>query len=74
MHFRLPLQIRIFVHLVGPDGSVQLEATCDRDDFLAVGHAVRANDARHGDAFGFAKIFIGEFGAAAGTRLCSAAL
>ena len=74
MHLGLPLQVGIFVHFVRPDGSVQLEATCDRDDFLAVGHAVRANDARHGDAFGLAKIFIGEFDAAAGTRLCSAAL
>ena len=60
MHLGLPLQVGIFVHFVRPDGSVQLEATCDRDDFLAVGHAVRANDARHGDAFGLAKIFFTE--------------
>src|SRR6266446_7932472 len=60
MHFRLPLQVGIFVHLVGPDGRVQLEATGDGDDFLAVGHAVRADNARNGDAFGLAHVFFGE--------------
>ena len=39
MHFRLPLQVRILVHLVGPDGRVELEAAGDGDDFLAVGNA-----------------------------------
>jgi len=64
MHFRLPLQVRIFVHLVGPDGSIQLEAAGDGDDFLAVGQAARAGNARHGDAFGLAKIRVAEFRAA----------
>src|SRR5579859_7033978 len=74
MHFRLPLQVRILVHLVGPDGRVEFEAAGDGDDFLAVGHAARADDARDGDAFGAAEVGVGEFGAATGTRLRSASL
>jgi hypothetical protein len=61
MHFRLPLQVRIFVHLVGPDRGVQLEAAGDGDDFLAVGYAAGSGDARDGDAFGFAEVGVGQF-------------
>ena len=61
MHFRLPLQVRILVHLVGPDGRVQLQAAGDRDDFLAVRHAPRADDARHGDALGLAQMRFRQF-------------
>ena len=70
MHFRLPLQVGIFVHLVGPHRCVQLEAAGDGDDFLAVGHAARPGYARHGDAFGFAKIFFSQFDATTGTGGC----
>ncbi len=62
MHFRLPLQVRIFVHLVGPHGSVQLQATRDGDNFLAVRHALRAHDTRHGDALGLADVFFTQLG------------
>ena len=54
MHFGLPLQVRIFVHLVGPDGRVEFEAAGDGDDFLAVGDAACAGDAGNGDALGCA--------------------
>jgi hypothetical protein len=59
MHFRLPLQIRILVHLVGPDRRVELEPARDGDDFLAVWNAMRSDDARHGNALGFAQIRLG---------------
>ncbi len=67
MHFRLPLQIRILVHFVGPHGRVQLEAASDGDDFLAVRQAARADDARNGDALGAAQVRVGQFRAAMGT-------
>ena len=68
MHFRLPLQIGILVHLIGPYRRVQLEAAGDGDDFLAVGYAPRADNARHGDALGLAKIGVRKFSAAAGAQ------
>ena len=64
MHFRLPLQVGIFVHFVGPDGRVQLEAAGDGNDFLAVGHAARGHDAGYRNALGAAKVGGGQFGAA----------
>jgi hypothetical protein len=66
MHFRLPLQVRKFVHLVGPHRCIQLKAASDGDDFLPVGHAPRANYAWHGHAFRFAHIFRGHLCAATG--------
>ncbi len=68
MYFRLPLQVRILVHLVGPDGRVQLEAAGNGDDFLAVGHAMCAHDARHSDALGFAEILFAQLGPTARAR------
>jgi hypothetical protein len=59
MHFRLPLQVGIFVHFVRPDRRVELEAAGDRDDFLAVGNAAGASDARDGDALGAAQVGVG---------------
>jgi len=61
MHFRLPLQVRIFVHFVGPHRRVQLQPAGDGDDFLAIGYAARAGDARHGDALGAPQIRVGQF-------------
>ena len=39
VHFHVPLQVRILVHLVGPRRSFQFEAADDGDYFLAVGDA-----------------------------------
>src|SRR5271155_5595225 len=64
MYFRLPLQVREFVHLVGPDRRIQFEAAGDGDHFLAVGHAARPDYARYSYAFGFAQMFTGELRAA----------
>jgi len=47
------------VHFVGPDRGVELEPTGDGDDFLAVGDAAGAGDARDGDALGAAEICVG---------------
>jgi hypothetical protein len=65
MHFRLPLQVRIFVHLVGPHRRVELQPAGDGNDFLAVGDAARSGDARDGNALGLAQIGVAKFGAAA---------
>src|SRR5262245_47357015 len=66
MHFRLPLQVGIFMHFVGPDGRVQLEPAGDADDFLAVGNAARSGDTRHTDAFSASEIVAGELSSTAG--------
>ncbi len=56
------------MHLVGPDGRVQLQPAGDGDHFLAVRNAPRAYHAWHGHALGFAQIRTREFRAAAGAR------
>jgi hypothetical protein len=68
MHFRLPLQVRIFVHLVGPHRRVQLEPTCDGDDFLTVRQAASSRDTRNGDALGLSQVGVRQFRAALQTR------
>ncbi len=65
MHFRLPLQVRIFVHLIRPNRCVQFEPAGDGNDFLAVRHAFCSNDAGHGHAFGAPNVCVGQFCAAA---------
>src|SRR5258708_22478952 len=67
MHFRLPLQVRILVHLVGPHGRIQLEPTRDGNDFLAVWHAMRSNNPWHSDAFSLAHVTVAQFGPATRT-------
>jgi len=47
VHLHLPLQIRKLVLLVGPHRRIQFQAAHDRDHFLAVGHAPRANPNWH---------------------------
>ena len=58
MHFRLPLQVGILVHLVGPNRRVQFEAAGDGDDFLPVRDATRPHHARNRDALRLAKMFL----------------
>src|SRR5260370_10796713 len=67
MHFRLPLQVGILVHLVSPHWRIQLEPTRDGDDFLAVWHAMRSNNAWHSDAFTLAHASVAQFGPATRT-------
>ena len=66
MHFHVPLQVGIFVHLVGPGRSFQFEAADDGDHFLAVGHAQARFDGGHGDGFRGDEVFFGEERAAGG--------
>jgi len=63
MDFHIPLDVRIFVRVVGPRRSFQFEAADDGDDFLAVGHAQAGLRRGHGDGFGRDEVFFGEQGA-----------
>jgi hypothetical protein len=66
MHFHVPLQVRIFVHLAGSGRSFQFEAADDGDHFLAVGDAQARFGGRHGDGLGGDEIVGGEECAAGG--------
>ena len=53
------------MHFIRPDGRVEFESANDGNFFLAIGYAASADYARHRDAFGFAKICVAQFAAAA---------
>ena len=66
MHFHVPLEVGILVHLVGPRRSFQFQAADDGDHFLPVRHAQPRLHRRHGNRFRRHKIFLGQHRPAAG--------
>src|SRR5882762_2201655 len=57
MNLHRPLQVRILVHLVGPDRRVQFQPANNRDDFLPIRNAANFGNQRNGHALSRLEMF-----------------